>query len=99
MTSLWERIHSLEGRTLRTDGGRATFEITSVDDGYVRIVPRSSGKPRTIQRREFEQVERAGLATASVTKEQIVSLEVAVATFNLSYLPAIVRAAVRQAST
>lgn len=55
MESLWERIRQLKGFTLPTVSGRAAFDVTSVDDSYVRVVPRSSGKPRPIKREETEQ--------------------------------------------
>jgi hypothetical protein len=96
MASLWERIRALEGQRLSTEGGRAEFDIRKVDDGFVLVMPRNTGKPRRIQRSEFEAVEAAGLARASVTKDQILSMDVEVAKFNLSYVPPIIRAALRR---
>ena len=94
MVRLWELVRALEGWTLPTVSGRAAFDITLVDDGYVRVVPHSSGKPRAIEREEFEQAAALGLATATVTPIQL--RRAGVSEFNPAYVAAIIRAAVGQ---
>jgi hypothetical protein len=94
VASLWERIQALERFTLPTVSGRAAFDITSVDDGHVRITPYSSGQPRPIKRQEFEQAEALGLATADVTPIEL--RRAGVSEFNPAYVAAIIRAAVEQ---
>ena len=94
MASLWERVRALEGFTLPTVSGRAAFDITAVEDGSVRVVPHSSGKPRTIEREEFEQAEAVGLATTHVTPIQL--RRAGISDFNPAYVAAIIRAAITQ---
>ena len=95
MASLWERVRALEGRTLPTVSGRATFDITAVDNRYVQVVPRSCGKPRRpLKREDFERAEALGLATADVTRDQLSG--VGIDEYNLSYVTAIIRAAAEQ---
>jgi hypothetical protein len=95
MASLWERVRALEGFTPPTVSGRATFDITSVDDDCVRVVPHSSGKlRRPIKRGDFERAEVLGLATADVIPDQLRG--VGIDEYNLSYIAAIIRAAVGQ---
>ena len=94
MTSLWERIRALDGFTLPTVSGRAAFDITSVDDNSVRVVPRSSGKPRPIRREDFERAEALGLVRADVTPIQL--RRAGISEFNPAYVAAIIRAAVGQ---
>jgi hypothetical protein len=92
MASLWERVRALEGRTLQTVSGRATFDITAVGDDYIQVVPRSSGKRRTIQRWRFERAKELGLDKVDVTPIQLRTAEVS--EFNPAYVAAIIRAAV-----
>jgi hypothetical protein len=94
MANLWERIRALEGRTLPTVSGRAEFDIASVDDGYVRVVPHSSGKARPIKREDFERAEALDLATTDVTPIQL--RRAGISEFNPTYVAAIIRAAVEQ---
>lgn len=94
MARLWELVQALEGWTLPTVSGRAAFDITAVDDGYVWVVPRSSGKPRAIKREEFERAEALGLATADVTPIEL--RRAGISEFNPAYVAAIIRAAVGQ---
>jgi hypothetical protein len=97
MASLWEQIQALEGFTLPTVSGRAAFDIASVDEDYIRVVPHSSGKPRPIKREEFERAEALGLATTDVTPIQLRRAEVS--EFNPAYVAAIIRAAVGQVTS
>src|SRR3712207_2385446 len=94
MASLWERIQALEGWTLPTVSGRGEFDIASVIGGYIRVVPRSSGKPRPIKREEFERAEALGLATIEVAPIQL--RRAGASEFNPAYVAAIFRAAVGQ---
>jgi hypothetical protein len=91
---LWEQIRVLEGQTLPTVSGRTEFDITAVDDGFIRVVPQSSGKSRIIQREEFERAEAIRLATANVTPIQL--RRAGISEFNPVYVAAIIRAAVGQ---
>ena len=94
MATLWERVRALEGQTLPTVTGREAFEIVEVGDDRVRVVPRSSGKPRSpIERWRFEHAEALGLATADVTPAQL--RQAGVSEFNPAYVAAIIRAAVQ----
>lgn len=97
MTIPWERIRALEGQTLPTVSGRTAFDIAAVDDDEMRIVPRSSGKPRAIKRRVFERAEARGLSTVDVTPSQL--REAGISEFNPAYVAAIIRAVMRQMST
>ena len=95
MATLWERVRALKGRTLPTVSGREALDIAEVDDHHVRVVPRSSGKPRSpIERWRFEKAEALGLATADVTPIQLRQAEVS--EFNPVYVAAIIRAAVKR---
>ena len=94
MSSLLERVGALEGRTLPTVSGRGAFDIASVVDDYVRVVPHSSGKPRPIKREDFERAEAIGLATTDVTPIQL--RRAGISEFNPAYVAAIIRAAVGQ---
>ena len=76
-----------------TVSGRAAFAITSVDKGYVHVVPRSSGKPHSpIERWRFEHAEALGLATAGVTPVQ--RRRAGVSEFTPAYVAAIICAVV-----
>jgi hypothetical protein len=93
MATLWEQIRALEGRTLPTVSGREAFDVIGVDDDHVRVVPRSSGKPRSpIPRWRFERAEALGLATADVTPSRL--RHAGVSEFDPAYVAAIIRAAV-----
>src|SRR4051812_37044166 len=94
MASLWGRVRALEGFTLPTVSGRAEFDVASVGDDYVRVVPHSSGKPRPIKREDFERAEALGLATADITPIQL--RRAGISEFNPAYVAAIIRAAVGQ---
>jgi hypothetical protein len=74
--------------------GHASFDISAVDNDCVRVMPRSSGKPRAIKREQFEQAEALGLAAADVTPIQLRRAEIS--EFNPAYVAAIIRAAVEQ---
>jgi len=93
MASLWNQVRALKGQTLRTVSGRAEFEIVSVEDDYVRVVPHSSGKPRPIKREEIERAEALGLANSSVTPIQL--RRTGVSEFNPAYVAAIIRSVTR----
>ena len=92
MATLWEGVRALEGRTLPTERGRE-FDVPEVGDDHVRVVPRSSGKPRRIERREFEQAESLGLATADVHPIQL--RRAGASEFNPAYVAAMIHAAVQ----
>jgi hypothetical protein len=50
VSTLQDRIRALEGRTLSTARG-TLFDVVAIDADGVRVVPRSTGKPRsTIER-------------------------------------------------
>ena len=93
MATLWERVRALEGQTLPTVSGREAFDVAEVDDRHIRVLPRSSGKPRRIERRQFELAESLGLATANVHPIQL--RRAGASEFNPAYVAAIIRAAVR----
>lgn len=94
--TLCEKVRALEGRTLTTTSGRATFEVTSVTDTCVEIVPRSTGKSRAIYCQEFERAEALGLATADVIPSQL--RDAGASEGNPAYVAAIIRAIVRGAT-
>ena len=93
MANLWERVRSLEGRTLPTVNRCALFDISKVGEDYVQVVPRSTGKPRRpIKSDNFKRAAELGLDTADVTPDHLRG--VGIDEYNRSYIAAIVRAAV-----
>jgi hypothetical protein len=52
--NVWNYMFWLRGKTLHTLGTRRPFIVKSVDAVSLVIVPRSSGKERTITRSEIE---------------------------------------------
>jgi hypothetical protein len=96
MAILWERIRALEGQTQTTVSGRAVFDIVAVNDGCVRVVPRSTGKARCIDRREFEEAEGRGYASAVVAPSDL--RQAGISEFNPAYVAAIIRAVARKGS-
>jgi len=92
METLWERVRALKGRTLPTVSGQE-FHVEDVDERYVRVVPRSSGTPRSpIPRWRFERAEALGLARTGVTPSEI--RKAGVSEFDPAYIAAILRAAI-----
>lgn len=97
MATLWERVRVLEGQTLPTAGGRATFEIAAVDDSTVHVVPHSTGNSRPINWREFRRAEACGLIASDISIAQL--QEAGISEFNRSYVAAIICAISRQTPT
>ena len=93
VATLCEKVRILEGQTMPTVTGRATFHVTSVDDKHVEVVPRSTGKTRSISCQEFERAESLGLVTASVSPSEL--REAGASEANPTYVAAIIRAVVR----
>jgi hypothetical protein len=89
----WEEVRVLTGKTLCTVRGR-TFDIVTVDDDAVEIFVRSTQKPRTIDRDEFERALVADLFTAQVRPQQLRDAEASEA--NPAYVAAIIHEIVRQ---
>jgi hypothetical protein len=52
--NVWNFMYWLRGKTLNTLGTSRPFTVKSVDETSLVIVPRSSGKERTITRSEIE---------------------------------------------
>ena len=90
MATLWERIRALEGTSLPTVSGREAFEVIGVDDGRVRVVPQSSGKPRQIPRWQFERAEELGLIAANTRPIEI--RQAGVSEYDPAHAAAIIRA-------
>ena len=65
---VWEQVRALAGQTLHTLRGKA-FDIESVRDDYVTVIPRSTGKPRPIRRQEIEK----GYTFATATERAVTS--------------------------
>ena len=61
MNDLWDRVMSLEGRTLRTVTDKP-FDVLYVDRAreVVIVAPQSTGKRRSIERRQLEQAAELG---------------------------------------
>lgn len=69
MSTLWARVHSLEGRTLMTNRG-SPFVVDTVTGTAVIVSPRDERAPRFIRWREFEEAflyGPKGVAQAPVT--------------------------------
>jgi hypothetical protein len=88
MTTVWEQVSGLEGKTLATLNEKK-FDITEVGEGYVKILVRETGKPRTIPSQEFIRAEELGVAIAGVRPKQI--RESGVSEANPAYVAAIIR--------
>jgi|SRR5579859_4435019 len=54
MSTLWARVHSLEGRMLATARG-SSFVVDTVTGTAVIVSPRNERAPRFIRWREFEE--------------------------------------------
>lgn len=54
MTSLWQHIHNLDGRSLETLEQRKRFRVLAVADSYLVIRPGEDGAERRIQRQTIE---------------------------------------------
>ena len=91
MASLWERIRTLEGRSLPTSTGRGTFDVVGVDKNRVRITLHSSRKTRrSIERWRFERAETLGLVRSDVIPDEIRNAQVS--EYDRAYVAAIIRA-------
>ncbi len=85
------RVRALEGRTLSNSRGKL-FDVVAVDPAGVRVVRRSTGKPRsTIEWWRFDRAEAAGLVRPDVTPSDIRTAKASA--FNSVYLAALLRAA------
>ena len=93
MATLCGKVRALEGQMLAIVTGRATFDVTGVNDKRVEVVPRSTGQTRPIYCQEFERAEALGLARADVTPSQL--REAGASEGNPAYVAAIIRAVVR----
>lgn len=93
MTTVCEKVRALDGQTVTTASRRAGFDVASVTDERVEIVPQSTRKSRAISCQEFERAETLGLATAGVTPSQL--REAGASEGNPAYVAAIIRAVVR----
>jgi|SRR5579884_2116294 len=51
----WRRIQNLQGRTLQTITGRATFDVQHVGDSYVVIMPQRTSIRRHIPLAHLEE--------------------------------------------
>jgi hypothetical protein len=60
MSSVWDRVKQLEGKTLRTIVKHIEFEVVCVETDWLTVTP-SSGKQRRIYRRWIEHVASKGL--------------------------------------
>lgn len=89
MASLWEQVKQLEGRTLRTKYGKA-FQVASVDDRYVTVIPDQTGTPRRIRRIEMESAYDLHLPLENLTAKRLV--EERVTAFNPVYLVSMLKA-------
>ena len=57
---MWNRVMDLEGFTLHTSGRNKPFNIIEVTDQKCVIKVESTGKLRSIQRKEFEDALKIG---------------------------------------
>jgi hypothetical protein len=54
MTTLWQHIYGLEGRSLETLERRKRFKVIAVADSHLVIQPGEDGAERRIQRQTIE---------------------------------------------
>lgn len=97
MTSMWKRVHALEGQRLRTTGHDIPFDVVSVDEDKVTVEVGEDRKPYTINRRQFERAEELGLVTGDAIPDQLNKERIA--SGRTAYAAAILRAIVRQAAS
>ena len=57
---MWDKIKKLIGCTIYTVGRNKPFKIIDVTETTCTIKVESSGKPRSIQKKEFENALRVG---------------------------------------
>lgn len=88
MSTVWERVGQLEGRTLRTKTGKA-FQVVSVDSKYVTVEPKQTGTPRHIRRAEVEAAYDLHLPLVELTATRLVKERVTVV--NPVYIVAMLR--------
>ena len=92
MTTVWDRLATLEGQTLQTLTGQE-FLVQRVGPsglGGVIVVPGSTGVPRRIWRGQFEKAVALGLLASDVTPSQLRKAEVSER--HAAYVAAILRA-------
>jgi len=72
MDDLWDRLKTLEGRTLHTVTRGKAFDVISVDQArrVVVVAPQISGISRTIRRGELERAAELG-SISSLTPGQV----------------------------
>ena len=70
-TNIWGEIQKLSGTTVRTLNRRKPFDIISVTEQSIIILPRATGKERTIQRIVVENAYRRLVVTGSLTRSDI----------------------------
>lgn len=89
MATVWEQVRRLEGRTLKTKTGKA-FQVASVDDRSVTVIPDRTGTARPIRRIEMEAAYELHLPLADLTATRLVKERVTVV--NPVYLVSMLKA-------
>ena len=87
MADFWFRVRSLQGQELRTYRGLA-FTVDAVTDTWIRVIPSSTGFPRTIERERIERA-YARKRTGERLKPSTIQAE-GISAFNSAYVAAIV---------
>jgi hypothetical protein len=83
---VWKEIQALQGHTLRTLDKRKPFDIVSVTENTVLVIPHSTGKERPLPRTGIENAYRRLLAIGRLTLAEI---EKEYAPYNPVYVAAI----------
>ena len=92
MDDLWRRIEQLRGQSLRTVTGKEFQVVAREPDSAntLTIIPKSTGKPRSIRREEFERAYRLRLKAHELTPIRI--RQGGASEMNPAYVAAILRA-------
>lgn len=67
VNQLWAEIKNLKGRTLRTLDQRKPFEIVTVTENTVIVLPHSTGKERPLPQAGIENAFRHLIVTGRLT--------------------------------
>ncbi len=73
MTTLWQHVYNLEGRTLETLERRKRFKVVAVTDSYLVVMSGEDGVERRIQRQTIESAWSRLARRGELSQEEIKS--------------------------